>query len=165
MSASNTSADEAEAGLFQTSWNIRSCNSQIPPLLTEFWAHPVGFLEQFQEGVSLDSNDLGNYGSGGGAQYQFLSKYAPLFHALVTAIGLRNLRAHWGPINRYEAELKSDADAMLQAVQALVETGIEPEPPEPPEYENRVDIKARGKVQIEITGDVYVTLNGEPYEG
>jgi uncharacterized protein (TIGR02594 family) len=128
--ATNTSADTAEAGMFQTSWNIRSCSSQIPPLLNEFWLNPMGFRETFQDGVSPDSNDLDNYGSGGGAQYQFLSKYAPFFHAAVSSIGLRNLRQHWGPINRKEAELRSEAASMLMAVQNLVENA-EPVPPDP----------------------------------
>jgi hypothetical protein len=113
--------------MFQTSWNIRSCNSTITPLLEEYWDNPCGFRKQFQDGVSPDSNDLDNYGSGGGAQYQFLSKYAPAFHALVTAIGLRNLRQHWGPINRREVEVKRDADEMLMAVQIIVEEGVGPE--------------------------------------
>lgn len=165
QSASNVSADTAEAGMYQTSWNIRSCNGAIPPLLSEFWNNPCGFRTQFQKGVSLKSSDLSNYGSGGGAQFQFLSKFAPALHAHVTAIGLRNLRQHWGPINRCEVELKSEADQMLQAVQHLVESGVEPEPePEPPDYENRVDIIAQNVDEVIVTGDVYVTVNGEPWE-
>lgn len=120
MSAENTSADEAEAGLFQTSWNIRSCSSEIPPLLTMYWENPNGFLSAFQHGVSPDSNDLGNYGSGDGARYQFLSKFAPAFHAMVTAIGMRYLGGedgHWGPIRRNEVELRKEANTMLLDVQ------------------------------------------------
>jgi uncharacterized protein (TIGR02594 family) len=163
MSASNTSADEAEAGLCQTSWNIRSCSDLIPPMLPEYWNNPCGFREQFQEGVTLDSNDLGNYGSGAGAQYQFLSKFAPAFHLFVTAIGLRNLRQHWGPINRREVELLSESDEMLQEVQRLVEDGVDP--PEPPAPDlPKVAITARGKVKVKTTGDVLVTLNGKPLE-
>lgn len=117
MSASNTSADEAEAGMFQTSWNLRSCNDNIPPLLDSYWESPNGFLDTFQSDVEPDSNDLGNYGSGDGAQYQFLSKFAPAFHCFVTAIGMRYLRQHWGPLNRKEVELRKEADDMLQQVQ------------------------------------------------
>lgn len=123
MSADNVSADTAEAGLFQTSWNIRSCNSNIPPLLGKYWANPNGFLVKFQSGVSVRVDNLGNYGSGAGAQYQFLSKYAPAFHTFVTAIGMRFLRQHWGPINRNEVELKPEADAMLLDVQDLLSEG------------------------------------------
>ena len=117
MSATNVASDTAEAGMFQTSWNIRSCHSSIPPLLPLYWSNPNGFLPTFQKDIGPDSNDLGNYGSGDGAKYQFLSKFAPAFHCFVTAIGMRYLRQHWGPINRSEVELKSDANRMLLEVQ------------------------------------------------
>jgi hypothetical protein len=120
MSASNTSADEAEAGMFQTSWNIRNGDDCIEPLLNDFWINPNGFLAEFQAGIELDSNDLGVYGSGDGARYQFLSKYAPAFHAFVTALGMRSLRQHWGPINRNEVELRAEADELLNEVQRVV---------------------------------------------
>lgn len=121
QSASNVSADTAEASFVQTSWNIRSCSSTIPPLLDQYTMNPNGFRNDFQEGVTLKSSDLGGFGTGAGAKYQFLSKFAPAFHALVSGVGMRNLRQHWGPLNRREAELKAEADQMLQAVQALVE--------------------------------------------
>jgi len=120
MSATNTSADTAEASMYQTSWNIRSCSPAIPPLLREYWANPNGFLPTFQNGVDLDTDDLGNFGSGDGAKFQFLSKYCPAFHAFVTAIGLRYLRQHWGPINRSEVEIRQEADEMLLDVQHLL---------------------------------------------
>jgi peptidoglycan hydrolase-like protein with peptidoglycan-binding domain len=120
MSAENVSADTAEASLYQTSWNIRSCSSSIPPLLQEYWANPNGFLPTFQQGVKLNKDDLGNYGSGDGAKFQFLSKYSPAFHAFVTGVGLRYLRQHWGPINRQEVELRFEANTMLLEVQHLL---------------------------------------------
>jgi peptidoglycan hydrolase-like protein with peptidoglycan-binding domain len=120
MSADNVTADTAEASMYQTSWNIRSCSSSIPPLLQEYWANPNGFLPTFQKGVKLDKDDLGNYGSGDGAKFQFLSKYSPAFHAFVTGVGLRYLRQHWGPINRQEVELREEANDMLLDVQHLL---------------------------------------------
>jgi peptidoglycan hydrolase-like protein with peptidoglycan-binding domain len=120
MSASNVTADTAEASMYQTSWNIRSCSSAIPPLLNEYWANPNGFLPTFQEGVKLKADDLGNYGSGDGAKFQFLSKYSPAFHCFVTGVGLRYLRQHWGPINRHEVEIRHEADQMLLQVQHLI---------------------------------------------
>jgi len=165
MAATNVAADTAEAGMFQTSWNIRSCNSSIPPLLPEFWEGPLGYREAFQNGVSPDSNDLGNYGSGAGAQYQFLSKYAPLFHALVTGVGLRYLRKHWGPVNREEVELKREADSLLSVVQSIMESE-QPEPgPGPEPGQARVDVVGEEPIEITISGDVYVTLNGKPVDG
>jgi hypothetical protein len=124
MSADNVSADTAEAGLHQTSWNIRSSNPNIAPLLDEFSDNPNGFLEQFQFDVEPDSNDLGNFGSGDGARHQFLSKFAPCYHVFVTALGMRYLggeNGHWGPIRTKAAELRKEADEMLKDVQAYVE--------------------------------------------
>ena len=117
MSAENVAADTAEASMHQTSYNIRSCNPNVTALLQEYWDNPNGFLGTFRLGVTPDANDLGNFGSGDGAKHQFLSKFAPAYHAYVTALGLRYLRQHWGPINRREVELRADADEMLQAVQ------------------------------------------------
>jgi hypothetical protein len=38
----------------------------------------------------------------------------------VAAVGLRNLRQHWGPINRKEAELRKEADEMFIRVQEIL---------------------------------------------
>ena len=96
-----------------TCWKI----SRIGPLLPKYWANPNGFLPSFQKDIGPDSNDLGGYGTGDGAKYQFLSKFAPAFHAFVTALGMRYLRQHWGPINRNEVELRREANEMLLEVQ------------------------------------------------
>jgi peptidoglycan hydrolase-like protein with peptidoglycan-binding domain len=120
MSADNCTAETAEASLYQTSWNIRNCSSSIPPLLNEYWANPNGFLTTFQDGVKLKPDDLGNYGSGDGAKFQFLSKYSPAFHVFVTGVGLRYLRQHWGPVNRSEVELRTEANIMFLEVQHLL---------------------------------------------
>lgn len=124
MSASNVSSDTCEAGLFQTSWNIRSGSSAIGPLLPEFWQNPNGFLPQFKEGISPTSSNLNSYGSGDGLRYQFLSRFCPLFHVMVTGVGMRVLRAHWGPIGRREVTLKREADDLLKSVQRLIESVV-----------------------------------------
>jgi hypothetical protein len=124
-SASNTSADTAEAGLFQTSWNIRSCSSTIPPLLTEFWADPNGFRPSFDRGVSPTASNLDNFGRGQGTQYQWLAKFSPAFHALVTGVGMRRLRRHWGPINRRKVDIVGRVDDLLISVQNLVDANDE----------------------------------------
>jgi hypothetical protein len=120
MSADNVEADTAEAGLFQTSWNIRSCSSAIPPLLDEYWDDPRGFNLTFRNGVSQKASDWDCYGKGDGAAYQWLAKYSPAFAVLVTGVGLRNLRQHWGPINRKEVEIIEEADELLRQVQSVV---------------------------------------------
>ncbi len=120
MSASNVASDTCEAGLFQTSWNIRSGSPTIEPLIFDFWNNPNGFLPQFKEGITATANNLNSYGTGDGVRYQFLSRFAPLFHVMVTGTGMRVLRQHWGPINRREVTLKKEADDLLKDVQELV---------------------------------------------
>ena len=117
MSASNVSAETAEAGMHQTSYNIRSFNDQIPLLLKAYWANPNGFLPTFRNGASPKGDELANFGSGDGAKHQFLSKFAPAYHAYVTGIGMRFGRQHWGPINRSEVEIRTEANDMLLEVQ------------------------------------------------
>jgi len=156
LSATNVESDTAEAGMFQTSWNIRSCDNTIEPLLELYWDNPNGFLATFQNGVTPDSNDLGNFGGGDGAKYQFLSKFAPAFHAMVTALGMRSLRQHWGPINRSEVELRSEADEMLLQVQSLVGDAPEPVPPSPELPTITITIDPPGSARVVIVGGAEV---------
>jgi len=121
LSASNVASDTAEAGLFQTSWNIRSADPSIGPLLGKFWENPNGFQSQFRENVEATQDNLNSYGSGDGLRYQFLSRFCPLFHIMVTGIGMRTLRQHWGPINRREVTIKKEADDLLIDVQELID--------------------------------------------
>jgi len=125
-SASNTSADTAEAGLFQTSFNARSASSLLPALFQVYQANPSGFLDVFKEGVNpCGAADMQNFGSGDGAEFQRLSKACPAFAAEFAAVGLRNLRTHWGPINTKTAEIKTECDDMLRQVeQAVDDSGL-----------------------------------------
>lgn len=123
QSASNTSSDTCEAGLFQTSFNIASASPNIPKLLETYWLDPQGFLPVFAEGVNPSASELECFGQGDGARYQWLAKYSPAFATFVTAIGLRRRRSHWGPIGRFEVELvggPEGADDYLQQVEQLV---------------------------------------------
>jgi len=154
QSASNTSSDTCEAGLFQTSWNIRSCSGEIPPLL-DVWDpgnQAQCYLPIFKKEVSCGSSDWESYGSGDGKKYQDMSKSCPPFHIEVTAIGLRKLRAHWGPINNYAAEVRPEADEMFHEVQDCVDSWDQPVPVPPTEV---------ATVSITTTGDVKVTVNGK----
>src|SRR6516164_4839337 len=71
-SASNTTADTAEAGLFQTSFNARIASRLLPMLFARYSANPAGFVEIFQEGVHVRPSDLENFGTGDGAEFQRL---------------------------------------------------------------------------------------------
>lgn len=120
-SASNVTAETAEAGIFQTSWNARSAS----PLMVQLFADYAGredFLPIFKEGVTARDRDLENFGSGQGVEFQWLSKHCPPFAVEFTAIGLRNRRKHWGPINTRAAEVKRKADALYRQVGQIVET-------------------------------------------
>jgi uncharacterized protein (TIGR02594 family) len=121
MSATNVESETCEAGLFQTSWNISNFAEEIEDLLKAYKKDPNGFHSTFGDGVEPSTTNLDLYGSGDGAMYQWLAKQSPAFAVLVTAIGMRKGRKHWGPIERREVEINSAIDDMLQDVQELVE--------------------------------------------
>jgi hypothetical protein len=120
QSADNITADTAEAGLFQTSFDARTASPELPLLFSKYSANPSGFVDTFKAGVSCTARDLENFGSGPGAEFQRLSKACPAFAAEFAAVGLRTVRTHWGPINTKAAEVRPECDAMLQQVQDLL---------------------------------------------
>jgi hypothetical protein len=120
-SASNTTADTAEAGMFQVSFDARTASPLLPTLFAQYSAKPSGFVDIFQEGVRCTPSDLENFGSGPGMEFQRLSKACPAFAAEFAAVGLRNIRKHWGPINTKAAEIRSESDKMLMQVQNTVD--------------------------------------------
>jgi len=130
QSADNTTADSAEAGLFQMSWNAHSASPLIGQLFASYSKNPDGFLSIFQEGVSCTHIDYANYGDGDGAAFQQLCKSCPAFAVEAAAVGLRVLRSHWGPIKSRAAEIRPEADALLQSVQSVVDAYIEGGPGE-----------------------------------
>jgi hypothetical protein len=121
QSASNTTAETAEAGMFQTSYNARTASPIMPQLFTDYSSDPQGFLEIFEEGVHAKPSDLENFGSGPGKDFQALSKSCPAFAVEFAAVGLRNIRTHWGPINTRAAEIRPECDLMLRQVQKAVD--------------------------------------------
>jgi uncharacterized protein (TIGR02594 family) len=155
MSASNVEADTCEAGLFQTSWNIRTASPEMPALFEEYWDNPQGFLEVFSENINPTAGNLDVYGSGDGAAYQWLAKFCPAFAVMTTAVGLRTRRQHWGPINRVECELVEALDDLLKEVQDMVESEPPPGPGPGPEPE-----VAEVVLTIETVGAVNVTVRG-----
>lgn len=126
--AKNVSAITAEAGLYQASWNFERSSPRITELMDEYVAagglgtpSPVQCaLDIFKEGVTCKAADLQNFGTGKGRDFQLLCKNCPTFCVLSTAVAIRNLRKHWGPLNRFDAEIRPEADAMLKAVQILI---------------------------------------------
>ena len=124
LSASNTTADTAEAGLFQQSWNSRFASPELPKLFAEYSTNPQGFYAVFSEGVAPHAGDLDDFGSGEGAAFQALCKSCPAFAVECAAVGLRTIRTHWGPINRQEAELRPEADRLFRQIQDIVDAAV-----------------------------------------
>jgi Putative peptidoglycan binding domain len=152
QSADNVASDTCEAGLFQTSWNIASCDDDLmDDLMQEYWDKPTGFLPVFGNSLTPDCDGLEHYGSGEGARYQFMAKYTPLFAVLTTALGLRKRRAHWGPIGRREVQLSTDADMLLSVVQRIAQQPDSGAPPLP----------TKSTVDIRTSGNTIVTVNGQ----
>lgn len=151
LSADNVEADTTEAGLFQTSWNIRHCSNTIPPLLEEFWQNPNGFRPSFEsETPDPSKSQLDCYGGGEGARYQWLARYCPCFTVFVTGVGLRLLRAHWGPIGRREVEIVDAIDDLLLEVQDLPAAATTPVVT----VDITANVKADGKVKLIVNGEV-----------
>jgi hypothetical protein len=148
MSADNVEADTAEAGLFQMSWNAAGSSDEMEKLADEYAPCPPQCAHAiFAQDVECSAEDWDCYGSGAGADYQELAKACPQFAVETAAIGLRNLRQHWGPINRQEVEVRTEADEMFQQVQDFVGT-------QPSIVENSVT------VTIVKSGNVTVRVNG-----
>lgn len=121
-SASNTTAETAEAGLWQTSYNSRNFNKTILlGLFDKYKADKSGcLLDAFKEGVSCSSSSWESYGSGDGYDFQELSKSCPAFAGEWTAVMLRSCYRHYGPLVRREAELKPECDSMFKQVQDII---------------------------------------------
>jgi hypothetical protein len=116
---SNRPSSEAEAGLFQASYNSIAASTELKRLYDEYRADPSRcLLPTFKEGVSCRSQSI--LGSGAGAEYQKFVKGCPAFATEYTMVLLRVLRKHFGPINRKEAEVIQSCNDMLEDVQRLV---------------------------------------------
>jgi hypothetical protein len=122
LSASNTTADTAEAGLFQMSWDANGASKEIGKLMDEYGDDEgLCFLGAFADGIQCSTSSWANYGTGKGHDFQKLCKECPGFAVATCAVGLRNIRKHWGPISRKEAEIVPAADTMFMDVQRLIE--------------------------------------------
>ena len=132
-SANNVTAETAEAGAWQTSWN--AAHNSGPPatgLLTALFAHykkafaanpAIGWADVFREGCPPPrASELQNYGTGDGAEFQKLTKECPAFGAEFAAIVLRALRGHYGTINRYKVALNPHLADMLREVERIIAT-------------------------------------------
>ncbi len=119
-SAGTETASEAEAGTFQASYNSMGASPELQKIYDEYRADSSRcFLSTYKEGVSCKTQSI--IGTGAGADYQKFAKSCPAFTAEYTMALLRVLRAHFGPINRKEAEVIPACNAMLDNVKRYVE--------------------------------------------
>ncbi|NOT91332.1 hypothetical protein [Ferruginibacter sp.] len=120
----NISADTAEAGLFQSSYNLRTAHSLLP-MLFDSYVGKTDFLEIFKEKkggqVECKEHNKKNYGTGIGVAFQQLSKTCPAFATEYAAIGARNRRKLWNPIIEKSIELLKESDDMLLDVQVIAD--------------------------------------------
>lgn len=118
----NRTAEKAEAGLFQSSWNLRAANpTEIRKLFDYYSAHPdEGFADIFRTGTHPRPGAMRNYGDGDGAKFQELSKTCPAFAVQTAAVGARTLYTHWGPLIHEAAQVRPEADKLFKQVQVIV---------------------------------------------
>jgi len=123
-SATNTTADSAEAGAWQTSYDSRGSSTELPILFAQYRASTRGcFLSTYAEGVTCNAANWQNWGTGDGAVFQQLEKECPGFAAEYAAVMLRvqgGSLGHYGPLRTKAAEIRPECDTLLQAVQAIV---------------------------------------------
>jgi hypothetical protein len=123
-SATNTTADSAEAGAWQTSYDSRGSSTELPILFAQYRASTRGcFLSTYAEGVTCNAANWQNWGTGDGAVFQQLEKECPGFAAEYAAVMLRvqgGSLGHYGPLRTRAAEIRPECDTLLQAVQAIV---------------------------------------------
>lgn len=121
---SDRSSSEGEAGLFQQSYNSISASTELRKLYDEYLADESRcHLATFKEGVSCSAQSV--LGTGEGADFQAFLKRCPAFATEYAMTLIRILRAHFGPLNRQEAQVVPACETMLSQVQKLVESNPE----------------------------------------
>lgn len=121
---SRRSSAEAEAGIFQVSYDSMGASSELKALYQEYQASPERcHLQTFKEGVTCKSQGI--LGSGAGATYQKFNKACPAFATEYAMAMLRLRRSHFGPINRRAAQVVSSCGTLLSNVQKIVDADQE----------------------------------------
>jgi hypothetical protein len=118
-------ADDAEAGLFQASFNTTAGSPTIMKNLFDHYdANPAtGFLDVFKERVRCSQADWKNWGdpSERGYRWQQLTKSCPAFAVEFAAVGLRTHRLTWGQAIRMgHVEIVPDCDVMFKGVETVM---------------------------------------------
>jgi len=121
--ASNVSAESAEAGMFQTSFDSRTANPELLKIYNEFKSGARKcHLETFSQGVSCPSSDWKYWGTGEGVNFQKMAKECPAFAVEYAGVTVRTLMRHYGPLRTQAAEFRQECKAMLSEVETLVKS-------------------------------------------
>lgn len=121
-SATNHTGPEAEAGTFQASFNSSNTGQAFKAIFAKYRADESGCLaDLWKEGTKPQCPfATSSYGSGDALEFQKLAKRCPMFTAEYATNLIRVLRAHFGPINRKEVELRAECGDMLAGVKSYV---------------------------------------------
>lgn len=133
-----SSADSAEAGLFQASWGASQTSETLPPLLETYQKSPGPqcFFETFNQGVDSAIKTGGhsaavvegwrkNWGaeSDSGFQWQKLTKECPAFAVEYAAVLLRShggSKGEFNPLRKKQVEVNPDCFGLLGQVESLL---------------------------------------------
>ncbi len=143
VNAENYNAETAEAGVFQSSWNVRPAHQLLLPIYQWYRDNPSGMLTVFKEGVTPLQKELGSHGDGEGAKFQLFTKQNPAFAAEFAAIAIRHRAQDFAAVNKIEgwelkkfrvvkrSEVKAAADTLFREVQRIVDDAGVVLPPRP----------------------------------
>ncbi|MEA2861530.1 MAG: hypothetical protein QOC72_3569 [Methylobacteriaceae bacterium] len=113
-------AQNAEAGLFQTSYDSLGKDPSLRKLWDYYRTHQQAcHLNVFREGVKDKKIDV--FGSGEPADYQTMTKECPAFATEYVMVMLRVDRHHFGPINTRKAEYHHACNSMLRQIEAKLD--------------------------------------------
>lgn len=122
--AGTGSAETAPAGLFQTSFQLRTSHPLLTRVIAKYSVDTAGFLDVFREDVVCKASDWENYGAGKGLEFQRLTKACPAFAVEYAGLVLRHRRDHWQTVTQRQVPLVVSCDRMLRQVQGLVDEAV-----------------------------------------
>lgn len=116
------SGSTCEAGLDQGSYNSVGKTGPQRDLFNSFSSYPKGcFRPEYYGSITCTDANWKNHGSDPKAvQYQKMAKECPGYTVQAGFMRFRELRTHYGPLNRKTAELKKSCVARFEKVQKLV---------------------------------------------
>lgn len=117
----NKSAEEAEAGLFQVSYNSFNTHPVLKGLWDAYHETPEAcWFNIFMQGSEDEGRDPVGEPDEIAAEFQTFTKQCPSFALEYALVLFRVKRQHFGPINRLEAEFRPECTAMLTQIEDTV---------------------------------------------